>query len=219
MDRVERVLLGKGAEAEVYLEKWMGMLTVLKRRVVKRYRYPDLDRKIRRQRTVTEARIMLKARKLNINVPRILDLDLGEYSIRMEYIEGINLRDLIKKGLKWENYYEEAGKIVGILHLSGIVHGDLTLTNFIVSKDGLFIIDFGLSSEIENISNRRSINILARDINVFLRNLEANFGERSSLLFDSFLRGYRAIIGSQLERSILREVRRIRSMARYVPRA
>ncbi len=218
MDRVRRILITRGAEAEIYLEEWMGILTILKRRVAKRYRHPELDKKIRRHRTITEARIMIKARRAGINVPRILDIDLGEYSIRMEYIDGINLRDLTRKYSEIDRYYEEAGKIVGRLHMSGIVHGDLALTNFIVSSRGIFLIDFGLSYEIGKICDRRSINLLARDINVFLRNLEANFGDRSSTMFESFLRGYRTVVGEDLERSILKEIRKIRSMARYAPR-
>ncbi|NPA99943.1 MAG: Kae1-associated serine/threonine protein kinase [Crenarchaeota archaeon] len=215
---MKRVLIGRGAEAEIYLEEWMGLLTVLKRRIAKRYRRPELDKKIRKQRTVTEARIMIKARKIGVNVPRVLDIDLGEYSLRMEYIEGTNLRDITRKISDYEKYYEEAGIMVGKLHMSGIVHGDLALTNFIVSSRGLFLIDFGLSHEIGRIGDKRSINILARDVNVLLRNLEANFGDKSSIMFEAFLRGYRAVIGRELEHAILREIRRIRSMARYAPR-
>ncbi|NPA70413.1 MAG: Kae1-associated serine/threonine protein kinase [Crenarchaeota archaeon] len=218
MDRVRKILISRGAEAEIYLEEWMGLLTVLKRRVAKKYRHPELDKKIRKQRTITEARIMIKARKIGINVPRILDIDLGEYSIRMEYVEGINLRDLTQKYENIDKYYEEAGEMIGKLHMAGIIHGDLALTNFIVSDRGLFLIDFGLSHEIGKIGDKRSINLLARDINVFLRNLEANFGDKSLMLFELFLRGYRKIVGEDLERSVVKEIRRIRSMARYAPR-
>ena len=220
---MESRLIARGAEAEIYLERWMGILTILKRRVPKRYRNPDIDKKIRKRRTITEARIMIKSRRLGINVPRVLDIDLGEYTIRMEYIEGINLRDLTQTFNSWSECFREAGRAVGKLHRAGIIHGDLALTNFIVSDRGLFLIDFGLSCEIGSTlldfkDHKRVVNVLARDINVFLRNLEANFGDKSALMFRSFLEGYREVVGERLEHSILREIRRIRSMARYAPR-
>ncbi len=37
--------------------------------------------------------------------------------------------------------------IVGIMHKNGIMHGDLTTSNFILSKNKVYVIDFGLSQK------------------------------------------------------------------------
>ena len=40
---------------------------------------------------------------------------------------------------------KDIGKLVGILHKNGVMHGDLTTSNFILFKNTVFVIDFGLS--------------------------------------------------------------------------
>jgi len=217
---MDKILLAKGAEAELYLEDWLGIKTVLKCRICKKYRNPELDYKIRRRRTLCEVRNMLKARKLGINVPHVLELDLSRLCIRLEYIEGINLRDLTREldDKLLEDLYSEVGKIVGKLHLNGIMHGDLALTNFIYSRGRLYVIDFGLSYDFQQVFDKKCINLCARDINVLLRNLEANFGDRGLRLFQHFLNSYSEVLGFEIAKNVVKEVKRIRSMARYAVR-
>ncbi len=214
-----RELIAKGAEAELYLEEWLGIKTILKCRICKKYRIPDLDYKIRRRRTITEARIILKAKKIGIDVPRVLDVDLANLCLRIEYIEGTNLRDITKlRPDSAEDLYRETGKIVGKLHINGIMHGDLALTNFIYSNGKLYIIDFGLSMEFQQVFDKKCINICARDINVLLRNLESNFGNKGLEYFKYFIEGYSSIMGRDYAKAVMREISRIRSMARYAVR-
>src|SRR3989304_4815556 len=41
----------------------------------------------------------------------------------------------------------EIGRIVGVMHKNGIMHGDLTTSNFIVSNGKMFVLDFGLANK------------------------------------------------------------------------
>ncbi|MEL9998003.1 MAG: KEOPS complex kinase/ATPase Bud32, partial [Sulfolobales archaeon] len=142
----ELVLIASGAEANLYKGRFLGYDVVVKHRVSKPYRDVKLDLMIRRDRTLTEAKIMLLAMSLGVRVPTVLYVDLENSIIVMEYVEGVLLRDYI--GLVDEDvrraYLELLGVYVGKLHKNDITHGDLTTSNVIVSSNGsLYIIDFG----------------------------------------------------------------------------
>jgi Kae1-associated kinase Bud32 len=66
----------------------------------------------------------------------------------MEWIEGKQLKEELntteKKGAWKGKWLEKAGKMVAQLHAAGIIHGDLTTSNFLVGKKELVLIDFGL---------------------------------------------------------------------------
>ena len=74
-------------------------------------------------------------------------MDINKCSILMQYIDGKIVRDL--KGNDIVKVCSEIGKIVGTMHKHGIMHGDLTTSNFILDKKKLFLIDFGLASRTE----------------------------------------------------------------------
>ena len=51
--------VAKGAEADLWLDPdWNGVKVFIKRRGEKRYRVPELDREIRRSRTIHEASLI-----------------------------------------------------------------------------------------------------------------------------------------------------------------
>ena len=55
-------LVAKGAEADLWLDAdWNGVKALIKRRGEKRYRNPELDREIRRSRTIHEAATIHRA--------------------------------------------------------------------------------------------------------------------------------------------------------------
>ncbi len=223
---MERKFIAKGAEAVLYLEHYYGLRTVLKVRLEKKYRLPEVDKTFRTHRTIAEAQNLIIAYKAGIPVPRVIDVDPVGCAIRMEYIEGVTLRDLTAELIMNENvfdklheYYTEAGRIVAKLHSVGIIHGDLSLTNFIVSNQRLYIIDFGLSNRFKVLdvgSNDEYLELCARDVNVFLRNLESNFSKYSQELFNKFLEGYGEVLGRAVVERLLQKIRRIRSLARYM---
>ena len=68
-------------------------------------------------------------------------------SILIQQINGKIVRDL--RDSEIVKICSEIGKTVGIMHKNGIMHGDLTTSNFIVEKKKLFLIDFGLAKRID----------------------------------------------------------------------
>lgn len=207
-------LLAKGAEAELYLTEWGGRPAVLKRRVAKPYRHPLLDRRLRLQRTLTEARMLARAAALGVDAPTLYEARLGEAEIIMEYVRGVNLRWYIEERGVDEaasRAVERLGWMIGVLHENGFTHGDVTTSNVILGEGGrVVLIDFGLASHSEDPLDH------AVDLHLFLRAVESTHPEHAPVLFNTFLRGYREARGEDVARRVLEGVGRIRLMGRYV---
>lgn len=139
-------IIARGAEAVINLENNQ----ILKERVKKSYRLNQLDETLRKKRNRAEASLLREARRAGAAVPQVLEE--SEFSIRIEFIGGIKVKDALAK----DNCKELAEKIaasVAKLHDKGIIHGDLTTSNMILKDGKIFFIDFGLgffSSKIED---------------------------------------------------------------------
>jgi TP53 regulating kinase-like protein len=209
----ELVLIASGAEANLYRGRFLGYDVVVKHRVSKPYRDVKLDLMIRRDRTLTEAKIMLLAMSLGVRVPTVLYVDLENSIIVMEYVEGVLLRDyigLVDEGVR-RAYLELLGVYVGKLHKNDITHGDLTTSNVIVSSNGsLYIIDFGLSKISNDVEDK------AVDIHLLMRSFESIHYNMSKELLTYFLRGYRSVLSPNEVNEILNTVKEIRLRGRYV---
>lgn len=122
-------ILNQGAEAiiEKQGEK------IIKKRAVKSYRLKELDEKIRKLRTRSEAKILEKASKI-IPVPKIMKVDENDKEIVMENIEGQRLSDYLNKFPleKQKETCEKIGENIARLHEASIIHGDLTPANMIL---------------------------------------------------------------------------------------
>jgi len=143
--------LYQGAEAIVDLCEWMNIRVVVKTRIQKGYRVRELDEYVRRSRTIREASILSSAKKAGVETPFVYHVNPVEGWIIMSYVEGESLRNL-QYSNDFPSLVNKLGSIVGMLHSAGLIHGDLTPANIIVSGDRLVLIDFGLgeySSEIE----------------------------------------------------------------------
>lgn len=137
-------IIQRGAEAVLWIEEREGRTVLIKERIKKGYRIPELDESLRKKRTRNEINLMEKARRAGINVPVIWDSD--PFRIIMEWIEGEKLKDSLDKfpDKKRIKTYKLIGKAVAKLHSHGIIHGDLTTSNMILRKENLYLIDFGL---------------------------------------------------------------------------
>ncbi len=137
---MSREIVQRGAEAVLYRE---GNVLV-KERVRKGYRLPELDEEIRRRRTKLEVNLLERARRAGISAP---DAEMAEkHIIRMEYIDGDRVKDVLN-GMKrpdQEKTAEKIGAMIAHLHSADIVHGDLTTSNMILKGNQLYVIDFGL---------------------------------------------------------------------------
>ncbi len=166
------VIISNGAEAVIRLEE----NTIIKTRVRKRYRLAEIDENIRRERTRTEAKLISEARRCGVPTPIIKDI--SDFEIKMEYIEGTALKNIITPLLS-----EQAGELVGRLHTCGIVHGDLTTSNILFKDGRLFLIDFGLAYLDATVEAR------GVDIHVLFQTFESTH-ENHEELIEAFKRGY-----------------------------
>ena len=135
-------LIRRGAEADIYMGDWFGRPAVSKVRHPKPYRNPDLDVRLRRRRTLREASMLHTIKSLGISSPLVYFVDVDHYAITMEYIEGVTIHSLPDRDIPV--HCQEMGRVAGLLHSAGIMHGDLTTSNFILGER-LFLMDMGLS--------------------------------------------------------------------------
>ena len=200
-------ILKKGDEADVYVSSWNGKKSILKIRKEKKYRNTSLDTRIRKQRTIREAHLISDVKSFGISTPLIHFVDYKKFSIYMQYVDGKLIRDMDEKSIP--KLCLQVGKIVGKLHKNGIMHGDLTTSNFISTKKNLFLIDFGLANRTEKPDDH------AVDLRLFkeiLNSAHAGVMEKS---WKNFISGYEKSIGKKQCKKILGLVAVIESRGRY----
>ena len=200
-------LLKKGAEADLYQTKWQNSKAILKIRKIKNYRNPLLDLKIRKQRTIKECQMISFAKSFGIPTPLIYFVNPKTASIMMQEIPGTPVHDLSES--KIIELSKDIGKLVGTLHKNGIMHGDLTTSNFILFKNTVFVIDFGLS---QNTLKPEDHAVDLRLIKEILNSAHAKIMLSS---WNNFLRGYKSIVGNAYYVKITKLVSDIESRGRY----
>ena len=200
-------LINRGAEADVYSTMWDKKKAILKIRKVKSYRNSLLDQKIRKQRTTRESQIISQVKSFGISTPLIYFMDINKCSILMQYIDGKIVRDL--NGNDIVKVCNEIGQIVGTMHKHGIMHGDLTTSNFILEKKKLFLIDFGLASRTEKPDDH------AVDLRLFKEILNSAHAEVMEKSWKNFQKGYSKVVGMKYSKKILNLVAVIESRGRY----
>lgn len=172
-------LLKRGAESVTYLVDRFGLKAVLKRRIRKRYMHPKLDLKLRRERTLSEARTLHRVKSYGVRVPYVYDVDPENFEIVMEFIEGDPIYKIYDERIR-----EGLGRFVGLLHANDEIHGDLNVSNVIVREKVPYIIDFGLAFKSSRVEDK------ADDIHTLRRSMLRI--ERRKELRNAFLRGYRS---------------------------
>ena len=200
-------ILKKGAEADVYLSSWNGKKSILKIRKEKKYRNPSLDTRIRKQRTIREAQIISDVKSFGISTPLLYFVDHKNFSISMQFVKGKLIRDMDEKLIP--KTCLEIGKMVGKLHQNGIMHGDLTTSNFILTSEHLFIIDFGLANRTEKPDDH------AIDLRLFKEILNSAHANILNKSWSNFLKGYSKSVGEKYSKKIIKLVAVIESRGRY----
>ena len=200
-------ILKKGAEADVYISSWNGKKSVLKIRKEKKYRNSSLDTRIRKQRTIREAQIISHVKSFGISTPLIYFVNYKNFSIYMQYVKGKLIRDMDEKSIP--KTCLQIGMIVGTLHQNGIMHGDLTTSNFILTSKHLFLIDFGLANRTEKPDDHAIDFRLFKEI---LNSAHANVMKKS---WKNFITGYEKSVGKKHCKKILELVSVIESRGRY----
>ncbi len=204
-------LVAKGAEADLYLVEWNGLKAIRKVRKPKKYRHPDLDYQLRKTRTNHEVDIIHRAKDNGISTPLLYNVDNENGIIVMEYIDGIKIRDLVDQLNDGERakLFKRIGYFAGLLHRSGIIHGDLTTSNIIKSGDRIVFIDFGLS-EVNSEVEKRGV-----DLNLMNRMLTSTHFNYQEKLLEAFTEGYRVSMGVEAEEALTRMVE-VSKRGRYI---
>jgi Kae1-associated kinase Bud32 len=197
-----------GAEAKLDSASWMGRQVVLKQRVVKGYRNPNLDRNLQSFRIKNEVRLMFDARRAGIPVPVIYSVEIAENRIVMQEIAGMRVKDALESlpEDQAEVVCSQIGEIAGRLHSSDIVHGDLTTSNMLLDGDRIVLIDFSLGSKSSELEDK------GVDMHLLEEAFHSAHHRRSSL-YDAVKKSYvRAYPEGQ---AVLEKVKEIEKRGRY----
>ena len=200
-------LIKKGAEGDLYLTKWNGIEAILKSRKKKDYRNSELDSRIRKQRTIRESEVIVELKSLGVRTPLIYHVDIKKCDIIMQYIHGTIVHDLSESSLI--KACNEIGKVIGIMHKNGIMHGDMTTSNFISKNGKIFVIDLGLANRTKKPEDH------AVDLRLFKEIVSSAHTKIMKKVWASFLKGYRSSVGSAYYTKITNLVAVIESRGRY----
>jgi len=200
-------LIKKGAEADIYLTTWNNKKSILKIRKRKEYRNEILDNRIRTLRTIREAKMISEVKSFGVSTPLVYFVDQKKFEIYLQFVEGRIVRDLSNIMIIKE--CEKIGKIVGTLHENGVMHGDLTTSNFILSRNKLVTLDFGLAQRTERVEDH------AIDLRLFKEVLNSAHVEIVDEAWSSFLKGYGKIVGNQRKEQVISQVSVIEKRGRY----
>jgi len=99
-----------------------------KDRASKPYRHPDLDARLRAERTRQEARLLHEARGLGVSTPVVRDVDVAERALVIERVGDADLR-----AAPTTDRVRAVARTLATLHDAGVVHGDPTTRNVRVS--------------------------------------------------------------------------------------
>lgn len=197
----------QGAEAKIELVDWYIAPAIRKHRSRKAYRNDQLDWILRTKRTKEEVEILHQAKLTGVKCPKVLFVDPASNEIIMEYIQGTLLKDLLEAG---SGLFRILGRYGAFLHLAGIIHGDLTTKNVIVTEGDLCLIDFGLSFFSDRVEDR------AEDLHLLKQALKSSDSSgNAASRFDSVLEGYGDIAGIESVLAIKRQIGKIELRGRY----
>ncbi|QZY00775.1 bifunctional N(6)-L-threonylcarbamoyladenine synthase/serine/threonine protein kinase [Halobaculum rubrum] len=191
----------RGAEATVEVRGD----EVVKRRLPKGYRHPELDATLRRDRTVAEARLLAAARGTGVPTPLVHDVDVAEATLVMQFVGERDLAAALTA-----DRARTVGEHLARLHDAGIVHGDPTTRNVRVGRTGgpedgrLFCIDFGLGFSSDHVED------YAMDLHVFEQSIEGTATEPGRLVA-AVEDGYRAVG----DPAVLERLRGVEGRGRY----
>jgi TP53 regulating kinase-like protein len=214
MDKVDsQTLLKKGAEASLFLASWHGKRVIVKARFPKKYRPTELDEKIRSYRTTHEPQLMHEAKKAGVPTPTIFLVDLKDAVITMEFVEGRQVKQVLA-GISKKERQElcmRIGELIGKMHRHGIIHGDLTTSNMILSGEGkIFLIDFGLGEKNMELETR------GVDLHLMKRALQSTHYQFAEECFKAVLAGYSPVLGAEEAQKVFEKIREIERRGRYV---
>jgi TP53 regulating kinase and related kinases len=182
--------VSEGAEATLRAVDWWGFPALLKARGAKKYRPKALDERLRRERTRTEARLLVEARRLGVRTPIVYDLDVERCQLILEELPGPTLKAVLQDASLAPEVVAAAvrtfGEALGRLHAGRIAHGDLTSSNVLLPEGPTGPVAFlDLSMGARN----AGLEELGIDLHLVEEDLKALSG-RAPALIRAFYAGY-----------------------------
>jgi TP53 regulating kinase-like protein len=207
------VLIKKGAEASLFLEDWQGRKVIMKRRLPKKYRLPEIDKKIRTYRTIHESQLLHFAKEAGVPTPTIFMVDLADSNIIMEFVEGKQVKQILDdlSFEERESLSRHIGELIGRLHHNGIIHGDLTTSNMVLTPSGKVVfVDFGLGEKAVELELR------GVDLHLMKRAFQSTHFRHAEECFNAVLEGYARVVGEKRVKKVLGKIREIEKRGRYI---
>lgn len=178
--KLDDELIAKGAESNIVSSKYLNFDSIIKDRVSKGYRIPEIDDKIRKSRTKLEAKLLSDVKRSGVITPVLYDVNLKDKQIAMEKISGKIVKDIIDKDIAFE-----IGREISKFHNLDIIHGDITTSNIMLNEENdIVFIDFGLGRYSDLLEDK------AVDLLVLKKSLQSISYEKAIELFDEVLKGY-----------------------------
>jgi Kae1-associated kinase Bud32 len=205
-------IIYRGAEAILYTIEQDKEKILVKERIKKGYRIKQIDEVLRKERTRHEARLLRSARECGVSTPKIFEVDEKECKIKMEFIEGKRVKELLNSADKKtvERICYLIGRNIGKLHSHKIFHGDLTTSNMILKGNEIYFIDFGLGK----FSNR--IEDFGTDLNLLYEALRSTHFKILNLCWKNIIKGYKEEFENADE--VLKRIEEIKKRVRYAKR-
>jgi TP53 regulating kinase-like protein len=209
----DNMLIKKGAEASLFLERWHDRKVVMKQRFPKKYRLPEIDERIRNYRTIHESQLLHYAKEAGVSTPVIFLVNLKDSNIIMEFIEGRQVKQVLNKlsFKERKRLCKRIGEFIGRLHRRGVIHGDLTTSNMILTRnDNVVFVDFGLGEK------SMELELRGVDLHLMKRAFQSTHFLHAEECFNAVLEGYANVIGDKVAQNISRKIIEIESRGRYI---
>jgi serine/threonine protein kinase len=113
----------------------------------------------------SEVKLAWRVRHRNVCALHEYGEDAGAPYITMEYVDGIDLKRLVRAGgLLWEDAYDlavQAGEGLCAIHEAGVIHRDLKPANIMRDRQGVVrLMDFGIARGSDGVSLTRTGDVL-----------------------------------------------------------
>jgi N6-L-threonylcarbamoyladenine synthase/protein kinase Bud32 len=198
----------KGAEANLYEDKWLNHDVFIKERILKSYRIPEIDKRLRKERTKKEAKLLGESKRCGVKTPLIYDINKKQNTLTLEKIHGRMIKNVFERvGVeRIKNISRKIGENIAKLHNCSIIHGDLTTSNLILEDDKIVFIDFGLGKNSDLIEDK------GVDLLVFKKAISGIHYKIADLCFSEILKGYET--AKNYEETV-RKIEEIEGRGRY----
>jgi TP53 regulating kinase-like protein len=131
----------------------------------------------------------------------------------MEYVEGRQIKKALNTMPSKERLQlcRHIGTLIGRLHKHGIIHGDLTTSNMILTRSRkVYFVDFGLG-EFSEESEVRGV-----DLHLMKRALQSTHYKFAKECFEAVVAGYSEAFGKETADKVLGKVNEIERRGRYI---